>query len=989
MFDPASGPRVFVLPAGADFAGRVLDGLAARMAGLDPFARAAVDIRLNTRRAQRVLEERMARDPRFAGLMPRIAGAEDLLRQADGPRAVDPLRRKLHLARLIAGLLAREPGLAPRGALFDLAARLADLLDTFQGEGVAPDRLDTLRPQEVAAHWEISARFMRLLWTAWPEVLAELEPGLADPEVARMAQVEALARDWAARPPAHPVILAGSTGSRPWMRRLMGLVADLPQGAVILPGVDRDLPVALWGLDEKGEPCLTPDHPQAGLAATARALGCEMHHLPSWAEGAGAGARGRLISLALRPAPVTDSWLAEAPARAGEVAEATGTLSLIVAPAEREEAAAIACAMRDAVERGLSVALITPDRDLSRRVAAALDRWHIVPDDSAGRPLHLTPPGVVLRLLLDMAGRAPDPSALIALLKHPLIGGAGEARRLHLRRVIGLQTGREVLATPVVDWPRIMDWAAGRQGDEAATAWAQWLERTLAGLTALDPAEGPVALIGVLRRTAEALSRGLDGDAPEIWRQEAGLAALTLLDRLEAAGDAMAGLTQGDAIRLVTDELIAAQVRSAAFLPHPGVLILGALEARMTRADITILGGLNEGVWPERPAPDPWLNRTLRRTLDLPMPERETGLSAHDFQNAVSAPRVILSRAARAGGAPTVASRWLIRLTNLVEGLGAEGTGALKAMQARGQAHLARAAALERPAAPTARAPRPNPAPPVGQRLTELPVTAVETLIRDPYATYARYILGLRPLDLPGRDPDALERGNALHKVMERFAPALGDVRGQAALDLLERIAREELDRHVPWPATRALWLARLMRVAPALVEGEAARQADARPLMIEARGARDMAAPPFRLTAKADRIDRAEDGTLRIYDYKSGTPPSDRQIRAFALQLPLTAEIARAGGFPGIDPAEVTRLDYIGLGSGAIVRSVVEGVHEQTARAWERLATLIGAHCHPAMGFMARQRPSLLSYASDYDHLSRHGEWEDGDPAPVQEVGR
>lgn len=986
MFDPIDGLRVFTVRAGADFAATLMDGLATRMQSMDPFARAGVAIRLNTRRAQRVLEERMARDARFAGPMPQIGGAEALLNLPDLPHAVDPLRRKLHVARLIGGLIAQEPSLAPRGALFDLAERLLDLLDTLQAQGVSPDRLDLLNLDDVSAHWQISARFMRLMWTLWPQILNEAEPGHADPEVARMAQIAALEEAWATQPPAHPLILAGSTGSRPWMRRLMCAVARLPQGAVILPGYDADLPEDLW--QKTDPPALPPDHPQSGLALAGHALGVDLSTLPQWFDGGSSDARSRLISLALRPAPVTDSWLAEAPERSVEVQQATTGISLIEAPAEREEATAIACAMRDAVEQGKSVALITPDRDLSRRVSAALDRWRLIPDDSAGRPLHLTPPGVMLRMLLNMVGTVPQPAALIALLKHPLVGGASEARRLHLRRVIGLQTGRDVLATPEADWQRIIGWAEDRRNDDDATTWARWLQDCFAPLSALSDTDTPEHILTTLRMVADRLSRGVADDVPEIWREEAGLAAVTLLDRLQGAVDAMAGLAMADTVRLVEDELIAAQVRSAAFLPHPDVLILGALEARMTRADITILGGLNEGVWPERPSPDPWLSRKMRSDLGLPMPERDTGLAAHDFQNAINAPEVIITRAARAGGAPTVASRWVIRLTNLIAGLGDDGKAALETMSHRGDRFLDIARALEKPVAAIRPAPRPMPAPPVAARPHELPVTGVEVLIRDPYATYARYVLGLRALDLPGREADDRERGNVLHKVMERFAPDLNGAQGAAAHALFAQTATEVLEKLVPWPATRALWHARLMRVAPVLVEREIARQVDARPAKTEVKGRRQLPAPPFTLTAKADRIDLAQDGTLRIYDYKSGSPPSPKQIRTYALQLPLQAEIARAGGFEDIDAADVSRLEYIGMGAGARVQPVDED-QDATRNAWDRFAELIAAYENTQRGYPARQQPALLSYASDYDHLSRLGEWDDGDDAALQEVGQ
>ncbi|WP_163310878.1 hypothetical protein, partial [Enterobacter kobei] len=50
-------------------------------------------------------------------------------------------------------------------------------------------------------------------------------------------------------------------------------------------------------------------------------------------------------------------------------------------------------------------------------------------------------------------------------------------------------------------------------------------------------------------------------------------------------------------------------------------------------------------------------------------PERRIGLAAHDFCQLLGNRRVVLSRAAKSGGVPTVRSRWLQRLAAV---LGAE-----------------------------------------------------------------------------------------------------------------------------------------------------------------------------------------------------------------------------------------------------------------------------------------------------------------------------
>ena len=63
-----------------------------------------------------------------------------------------------------------------------------------------------------------------------------------------------------------------------------------------------------------------------------------------------------------------------------------------------------------------------------------------------------------------------------------------------------------------------------------------------------------------------------------------------------------------------------------------------------------------------RRAIDPWLSRPMRHELGLDLPERRIGLSAHDFAQLLGADEVILTHAAKVGGAPAVASRFLHRL---------------------------------------------------------------------------------------------------------------------------------------------------------------------------------------------------------------------------------------------------------------------------------------------------------------------------------------
>lgn len=976
LFPSASGPRVFALPPGVDFGRGLVAGLDARLAGGPPEAMARVEILLNTRRAQRALTSLLAAGP--ARLLPRLRVLGDLACDprlpVSLPSPVPALRRKLEFARLVAGLIRAEPGLAAETAAFDLADGLADLLDEVEGAGLDPGAFSGIDAGAHARHWQRSLVFLTLI----EDYVRSAGPASGDGRLRTAA--EELAEEWRQRPPPHPVLVAGSTGSRPATRVLMQAVAQLPQGAVILPGFDPDLPSAVWQrLTEARDGAA--DHPQAALCGLAAALGADPAAIPPWhPEPVPAPERNALVALALRPAPVTDQWRAEGGRMAGRMTAACAGLDWAEAPDAGREAQVIALALRRAAEDGERAALITPDRALARRVTAELDRWGLIPDDSAGRPLALTPPGILARFVAALLGGAATPAALLALLKHPLVASAPGARGPHLGHVRRLELKVLRGGAPEIDWPALAAWAEHTGG--SASRWAAWLRSALepleaAGIQPLD------AMVLQHRGTLDALAAGPAPAAPHrLWEAEAGAAAAALFDELAAEAGAYGPLAPA-AYRALLDSLLAGRdVPEAAPITDDRIAIWGTLEARTQSADLVILGGLNEGVWPRQPAADPWLNRGMRRSLGLDSPERRIGLSAHDFQQAIGAPRVILTRAARDADAPTVASRWLLRLENLLGGLGPEGTAALDGAKARGRVWLNLAARLDAPDFPVPPARRPAPRPPAEARPRALSVTQIERLVRDPYAIYARYVLGLRPLDPPGQLPDALARGRALHDALEAFVAATQAGLPHDADALFGRITREALAERVPWPAVRALWSARLGRSARWFLETEADRRVRGTPAVREVSGARDLTcgSAPFTVKAKADRIDRTPGG-YAIYDYKSGDVPGGRDAKVH-LQLPLEAAIVAAGGFEGLPAAPATHLELIGLGARKL--RAIDCDPAEIADTWARLATLIAHYSDPSTAFVARLRPQLLAYAGDYDHLARLGEWTDGDTPQV-----
>lgn len=981
MFEPSDQPRIFGLPPGVDFPQALIDGLTARGAGHPPEALARAHLIVNTRRMARRIRTLFDAGP--ALLLPRVSLVTDLAHDwalHDIPPAVSPLRRRLELTQLVSGLLERKPDLAPRSALYDLADSLAGLMDEMHGEGVAPDVIGALDVTDQSGHWARILAFLDIVRQVFDDT-----PGAPDAEERQRRVVLHLIERWEAKPPEHPVILAGSTGSRGTTLMLMQAIARLPQGAVVLPGFDFDMPADIWpALQDDAEGALpAEDHPQFRFHRLLGSLGLNLAAVKPWHDTPAPNPlRNRLISLALRPAPVTDQWLRDGPAMQ-DVAPATDSITLLEAPSTRIEALTIAMRLRKAAEEGVTAALITPDRTLTRQVAAALDRWNIRPDDSAGQPLHLSPPGRFLRHVADLFRNRLTSQHLLTILKHPLAHSGGE-RGAHLRMTRELELYLREKGVPYPDGQTLHTWAAGRK-EPFAQPWATWVSACLTD----QHAPGAAPLIAQVERHLTLAERIADGSTPtgqsELWKENAGRKAQDVTDDLTAQAPHGGEIGAQDYAALFHAILARTEVRNPDE-PHPHILIWGTLEARVQGADLVILAGLNEGSWPQVPTPDPWLNRALRHQAGLLLPERRIGLSAHDFQQAVAAKEVWLTRSIRSDDAETVAARWINRLTNLLAGLPDQGgKQALADMRARGMHWMRLAAALEDPT-PQDPAPRPAPCPPKAARPHRLSVTQIKTLIRDPYAIYARHVLRLDPLNPMMRAPDALLRGIVLHDVLEDFIRESAE---DPALCTRERLMAKTvsvLAENVPWAEARATWLARLERVADWFVETEHARRELAQPAAFEAKGKAEIATLGFTLTGKADRIDRDEAGHLHIYDYKTGAPPSKDQQTHFDKQLLLEAAMAERAGFEGLPPATVARALFIGL--GGMPKEVPAPLeNEPTAKVWAEFETLIAAYLDPATGYTARRAVHSKSDFAAYDQLSRFGEWDITDDPDRQEV--
>ncbi len=1014
--------------------GRLVEGFEARAR---PERLTEATLYLPTRRSVRLVREIFLEELRAqAVLLPRIVALGDIdedelaFAEQDNsyggaaalelPAKLGELERRLTLARLVAAW-AKSPDSAslvvggPASTLA-LAGDLARLMDDMVTRGVGWEALDGLVPDSFDQYWQFTLQFLQIAREAWPAYLAEI--GRIEPAERRDRLIDAEAKRLAAHH-AGPVIAAGSTGSMPATAKFLHVVASLPQGAVILPGLDTDLDEAAWqsiGGERNGEGRFTEhpvaSHPQYAMHALLDRFGIGRLDVEIL-KAATASGRDVLLSETMRPSNATAQWrdrLAQ-PEIAAQVADGMTNLAVIEAPNPEMEALAIAIAMREARHLQKSAALVTPDRALARRVMAALARWNLDFDDSGGDALIETSAGIFARLAAEAVANGLEPPTLLALLKHPLCrlgGGPGahaaavEAFELALLRGTRPQAGTQGLAQ---DFARFRDELAKLRNKEMSSLHGSEKRARLKD-SQLDRVQALIGKLQAALAPMESLSSTRPYDLTEIaTRHREVLVALSEdADGIAAAFEGQDGLALASAF----DDLLAEQRQSglSVTLPdypevfqtafadravrrpeRPGATlhIYGPLESRLMQADRVIAGGLIEGVWPPTPRTDPWLSRPMRHQLGLDLPERRIGLSAHDFAQLLGAEDVILSHSAKAGGAPAVASRFLHRLEAVA------GEARWQAAKQAGEQYVRFALALDAPdeVKPVG---QPEPRPPVATRPLKLSVTAIEDWLRDPYTIYAKHILKLEPLDPVDMPLSAADRGSAIHD-------ALGDFTKNFARDLpadpirvLREIGQKYFAPLMERPEARALWWPRFQRIIRWFSEWETARRGGIVAIEAEIRGEITINLDngrTFHLSARADRIERRADGRFVILDYKTGQPPTGKQVRmGLSPQLTLEAAILRAGGFEGIDAgSSVGELAYVRISGNnppgehtalklRIKNETPQPPDEAADYARTQLEALIRKFENESEPYRSLNLPMWTNRYGSYDDLARIKEW-------------
>ena len=1000
VFDTPA-PRLYTLPPQDDFLRTIARTLRDEFgAAQDPDALTATLILTPTRRAAKALGDILAEEAGSGvALLPMIRPIGDV--DVDdppfepgelsgiAPPSISPLRRKFELARLI---LAKEAALQRpigMGGALALADPLAALLDDLATEEIADlSAIDTAMRDHLPADRREAVEFLDIVQRIWPARLAEL--GLTDAAARRSLVLRKLVERWTDTPPEHPVLAIGSTGSIPAARDLMQIVAGLPKGAVVLPGFDWDADDRAWdGIDDA--------HPQWAMRDFVARTGLDRRDVRAWpgaAEDSDAEKRRRVIAEALRPAGTTDEWMS----RLGQLGDRLGAdfferaidgLSLIEAPDPITEARICALLLRETLETpDLTAILVTPDRGLGRRVSAEMMRFGVRLDDSGGASLAETRAGAFLTRLLDVAENPGSVVALSALWGSPLFCAGRRRGPVH---TVLAKFEAEALrgARPGHDFAAVRARLDGKYVDlfEDDRAFiAALLDVMETGFAPLIDGSPRTAAQWAEHhaRLAETLSASPD-ESVALWGGEGGEAAAGLMRALLEESESLPPMDLA-AYAAAVRELIGTRRVPPRLGVHPRLQVLGPMEARLISADRVILAGLNEGVWPAGLGADPWLSAGMRKAVRLGAPERRYGLAAHDFAQLAAAPDVFLTRAGKADGAPTVASRWVWRLKTLAEGaLGEAGAGAALA-PATDYAALARQ--LDAPGCVPQPARRPEPAPPVADRPRALSITEIRTWVRDPYSIYARHVLGLRRLDPADMPPGARERGTALHAALEAVVPHWTDTIPATAIDDLVEAAREPLQALGFADGQMPVELARFRRAARWLVDWETQRRARGIRLgRVEIKGRMNIAGPagPFVLTGRSDRFDRHPDGRLDVIDYKTGGSASAKEVAAgFDPQLPLTAAMALTEGvFADLAAAPPAGLYYVELPGNARGgnESRVDGgrqpdAAEMAAAAIRDLGEWIARFDIETTTYGSQVRAKYTNDYGDFDHLARRGEW-------------
>jgi ATP-dependent helicase/nuclease subunit B len=948
---------LYAVPLGVPFLPTLVDELITETAS-NPLELAQYTVLLPTKRGCLMLQEAFQKaTPKGCRILPRIVALGDIEEGAGLPGYVPaqllppamPAWQRLGLmTQLVLSFEARkEGGIHNPTRAARLAQELMRLVDEVETTGLSLKNLETFVEADVARHWQVTLDFLKILTQEWPTILQQA--GFMEPAARKRLVIEQLAENWC---PEGPVILAGTTATRPATARLAHKISNLSNGSVVLAGADK----FLFSLNNTSDlkDVVLPTHPQYTTSQLIHYLNKPIQwlgHINS-----SLSVRSSFVSKAMMPTSQENWYISQEMSD-----EILSSLQALEMPSIMEEARQIAMVIRCELETpGQSIAVVTPDLELSRRVKASLGKWGIHANLSNGIPLIHSVVGQFLSLIsyLNDDIKSAD---LLALLKHPLYA-KGRDRSGHLEQTYRFEI--DVLRKLQPSMIHLLPFP----GHDFCEPLLKLNDGQLHPF---------VEFLNAHLKVAEALV-GLDDEvngASLLWNQESGEVGLKFWQALMEHAHHYPPLTGRDYPAFLR-HLMAQEIVPDSEGIGSRVTILGSLEARLLEADVVILGGLNEGIWPGMPQEDPWLSRSMRTSFGLPPVERKIGLSAHDFCTTMMAPRIYMTRCLKRDGTPTLPSRWWQRLSAILQ------TGNAKIVDSahHTQPWAFLSAKIDEPDERILFTP-PSPCPSLNVRPRRLSVTEIETLLQDPYSIYAKKILKLRPLDPLDTDLTKAERGQAIHQVLDGFIRSGVDPSSSKAIPTMESLGREAFGDLLADPRGQAFWWPRFQRLARWFLDQLIKDQPEINKTVTEVDGI--IAIPIMKgtvdLSVKADRIDIMNSNQVRIIDYKTGAIPSRKFVnQGYAPQLPLEGVIIKRGGFSNLDSYDVGDLCYWhvtgGLFGGEIIS--LDNPDALIAIAEQGVQKLFDAFFGLGIPFHACPNPSIVPAYHDYAHLERIKEW-------------
>lgn len=847
---------------------------------------------------------------------------------------------------------------------YALAQNLAELIDlTDENELDFADITNIVRA-EYAEHWQEILKLLAIITHYWPKI-SEQEK-FTDSVKRRILMLKEQLKIWKNESPTQKIVVAGTTAGFPVVKELIKTVSELSCGEIFLYGVDMYLSENDWQkIDE--------NHPQFELKELLDFLNlrrCDVENADKFE----VSAKQRFVSELMRPAATTREWQKIVHNKFAD--KTFDFLKIVNCDDLRQEAYAVSLIMREALEtEEKTVALVTSDRNLARRVISELKRWNIIADDSSGRPLHLTALGIYLRLIINVIEQNFSQVSLLALLKHPFTK-------------CGLPTDEYKIMVYHIE----QKWRNDKKLSDLTAQEENLLHKVYDILQPLhelwfspmsDFAQMFEQHIAVAEKLADTDSK--TGDKL-IWRKEDGFAMSKFVAQFLAQANVLGTIKSNDYAELLT-AVMAQQAVRVQFGQHPRIKIIGPIEARLHNFDITIIGEANEGSWPPAAQTDMWMSRPMKKEFGLPLPERAIGVCAADFAHLLHGKQVYITRAEKVDGAPSSKSRWLLRLETVLAANYAD--SAEKDVKSAysfvyDKKYVGWAKNFERASEEEIKAHKissPAPKPPLYARPHKLSAGKFSEWISNPYSIFAGYILRLYPLDKLDRPYGAADYGDFVHTLFLRFNnkyPAQYPPYGQAVAEM-KNIMENLLDEWKITPEVSAFWRPKISAIIEWVVKTEEKIRPQLKILHNEISGETVWKTlnGEFVITARADRIEETLSGKINIVDYKTGSniPSGKAVINGYAPQLPVEAIIAQNGGFAGVKKAEVASMSY-----WKVADKIVEIKDDDAVAAIEnttnRLKNLIEIFENENTPYYSRPNPSVVSSNTDYDHLSRYLEW-------------